>query len=66
MTARIMQITRPQERLMSAREVADRLGIGYESALALVKRRGVCPTGKARGHWYITETELHRALMRAQ
>ena len=65
MTARIIPFTRPQERLISAQEVAARLGVGYETALALVKHYGVCPTGRPRGRWYITETALHRAVMRA-
>ena len=62
MTARVLQITRPQERLISVPEVAVRLGVGRETAMALVKRFGVCPSGKKGGRWYITEIALHRAL----
>ena len=61
--AQVLQITRPKERLISAQEVAARTGLGYESALALVKRIGVNPSGKPRGRWYCTEIALHRALL---
>lgn len=64
MLARVLPITRPMERLLSIPEVAARLGVGRETAAALVKRHGVCPTGNARGRWYITESELHRALIK--
>ena len=62
MTARIIPFTRPQERLIGTREVADRLGIGYDAALALMKVHGVQPSGKANGRRYITEAKLHSVL----
>lgn len=63
MTARILPITRPQERLITVPEVAERLEVSYETAATIVKRYGICPSGRKGGRWYITEAALHRALM---
>ena len=62
MQSKILRITRPMERLLTTREVADRLDISYSTALAFMRVHGVRPTGKQGGHMYITEHELHRVL----
>ena len=64
MQARIYNINRPRERLIGTRELAERLGIGYDAAMAFLRRYGVCPSGKKGGRWYITEAKLHAVLMR--
>lgn len=63
MTARILPITRPQERMLTTREVADRLDVSYSMALAFMRLHGFRPSGKRGGHMYITQEGLHRALM---
>ena len=62
--AQVLRITRPMERLITVTEVAERLGVGQDTARALVHRYGVCPSGKPLGRWYITENALHRAVQR--
>lgn len=64
MPARVLQLTRPQERLLTTRDVAERLEISYSMALDFMRLHGIRPTGRKGGHLYITEAKLHRALMR--
>ena len=63
MTARVLQITRPMERLLTVYEVAARLDVSYETALALMRAHGFRPSGKRGGRLYITEAKLHAVLM---
>ena len=63
---KVLQITRPQERLLTTREVADRLDISYSMALAFMRLHGFRPSGKRGGHMYITQEGLHRALLLQQ
>ena len=45
-------------RLLSPREAADRMGIGYEAALAFYKRHGM----KVGGRHYMTENQIFAAM----
>lgn len=64
MIARVLQITRPMERLLGVAEVAERLDVSYEVALEFMRVHGFRPTGKKKGRLYITEAKLHAALMK--
>lgn len=64
MTARVLQISRPMERLLTPTEVAMRLDVSYDTALQIMRAHGFRPSGKRSGRLYITETKLHAALMR--
>lgn len=63
---KVLQITRPQERLLATREVADRLDVPYSMALAFMRAHGFRPSGKRGGNMYITQEGLHRALLLQQ